>query len=202
MADWSFDGARGARGSKKAMPHPPFYVLRALGPEDIEYLRSPPALRGDQIRPVGINQLRFTHHLLAQLLVEGKPQTECSQLTGYSPSYISIIKGDPAFRELLAHYTQIREETFVDTIARMRGLGLHTLEELQSRLAEEPGKWTKRELMELAELCLIKPMAATRGAVVPAHSVPGVNVSVNFVSPGDVSKTIEHEPAPTSTPAG
>jgi hypothetical protein len=202
VTDWEIGSARGARGVKAPKPHPPFYVLRSMTVEDLPLLRSPPALLPDQVRVQSLGEVRYTHHMLAQLLVQGKSQSECSALTGYSPSYISLIKDDPAFRELLCHYEGIREASFVDTIARMRGLGLHTLEELQSRLASEPARWTKRELMELAELCLIKPMAATRGAVAPIGGGPGVSVSVNFVSPSEPalpnpsSKVIDHEPEP------
>lgn len=134
-----------------------------------------------------LTQIRHSHHQLAQMLATGTKQEECSHIIGYSPAYISTLKGDPTFQELIAYYSSQRELTFVDAIERMRTLGLNTLEELQARLEEDPSAFTNRELMEQAELMLIKPMAATRG-IIPLGgaragdgSGSGVQVNVNFI---------------------
>jgi len=119
------------------------------------------------------------------MLAQGTKQEECSALTGYSPSYISILKTDPTFQELIAHYTTQRELLFVDVIERMRSLGLSTLDELQRRMEEDPDNFSNRELFEQAELLLVKPMSATRGLVRPGESAAqgtgGIQVNVNFI---------------------
>jgi hypothetical protein len=117
------------------------------------------------------------------MLATGTKQEECALVTGYSPVYISILKTDPTFVDLIAYYSAQREVIFVDAIERMRTLGINTLEELQSRLEEDPSQFTNRELFEQAELTLIKPMAATRSAhpITPSNSGAGVSVNVNFI---------------------
>jgi hypothetical protein len=130
-----------------------------------------------------ITQIRHSHHQLAQMLATGTDQSECALITGYSPVYISILKGDPTFKDLVSYYAAQREHIYVDAIERMRSLGLSTLDELQSRLEEDPTQFSIRELHEQAEIMLIKPMAATRGVIHPSNapSNAGVQVNVNFV---------------------
>jgi len=56
----------------------------------------------------------------------------------------------------LAYYEGKVEQEYVDGLERMQVLGLSALDELQARLEADPEGWTKRELMELAELLRIK----------------------------------------------
>jgi hypothetical protein len=74
----------------------------------------------------------------------------------------------------------------------MEVLGLSALDELQARLEADPEGWTKRELMELAELLLIKQrLPGERREVSPG----GVRVNVQFVtaeSSRPPAKVIEH----------
>lgn len=141
-------------------------------------------------------QIRHSHHQLAQMLATGTKQEECALITGYNPAYISILKGDPSFQDLISYYSAQREVLFVDAIERMRSLGLSTLDELQSRLEEDPTQFSNRELLEQTELMLVKPMAATRG-VLPIggarsnDGASGVQVNVNFI------QTQNREAAPT-----
>jgi hypothetical protein len=172
-----------ARGGKRPRKKAVFWeVIRPLRmPDDLPLLsQSLPAPRQT------ISQLRHSHHQLAQMLATGTKQAECSLITGYSPAYISNLKNDPTFQELIAHYSTQREMVFVDVIERMRSLGLSTLDEIQSRMEEDPTQFTNRELHEQAELLLVKPMAATRGLIRPgdtaaAQGAGGVQVNVNFI---------------------
>jgi hypothetical protein len=125
--------------------------------------------------------MRHTHHLLAQTLAKGECEANASLITGYSLSYISVLKGDPAFRELLATYHTERELVFVDVLERMKGLGLATMEEIQSRLEISPEKFTNRELQELTKMLLVDSgQAGGRGASA-AGTAGGVNVQISFV---------------------
>jgi hypothetical protein len=167
------------RGGRKEMKTVLWEVIRPLKvPDDLPLLENPvPAPKQTLL------QIRHTHHQLAQLIAQGTEQTECALITGYAPSYISVLKGDPSFNELISYYAAQQEVKFVDVIDRMRSLGLSTLEELQSRLELEPQSYSHRELMELAELTLVKPMAATRSRLLAEGSTSngGVSVQVNFV---------------------
>jgi hypothetical protein len=123
---------------------------RDITPSDVAALASARPL--EQVTPVG--QLRHQHHLLARLLAEGKQVTEAAEITGYSVTYISRLKTqDAGFKDLVIYYKEQVQEIFVSVHERLKGLGLNTIEELQERLSLAPDDWTKRELMELAQLC-------------------------------------------------
>jgi hypothetical protein len=149
-----------------------------------------------------VQALRASHHQLAQLLARGAAATEASLITGYSISRISILKSDPTFAELLASYQVNRELVFADTLERMRILGLSTLDELQDRLEADPARWSNRELMEMAELMLVKPRIAGPMGQSSAlgGSTPGtgqgsaVTVNVKFVSAEAPAFTIDATP--------
>lgn len=152
-------------------------VVRSLRvPDDLPLLtESLPAPRAN------LKQIRHSHHRLAELLAQGTDQVEASRLTGYNNAYISVLQTDPTFKELITYYTAQKEQTFIDVIERMRSLGLSTLDELQARLESNPDSYSNRELMEQAELTLIKPMAASRGQIQPNTGTTGVSVNVSFV---------------------
>lgn len=160
-------------------------VARRVRWEVVRVLRVPddlPLLFERVSRPrKTLKQVRHSHHQLARLLSEGVSQEEAGLITGYSPSYISVIKDDPSFRGLIDYYATQREIKFVDVVDRMRSLGLSTLDELQARLETEPEEWTRRELMEMAELMLVKP-AAARTPLISTAASPPVSVNVRFVT--------------------
>lgn len=194
-----------ARGGRKPSAELVIEIVRGLTSEDEPKLTSPDPLN---TKPIPIQALRASHHQLAQLMAQGKPDTEVALLTGYSPSRISILRSDPTFQQLLAGYHEVRHDLFVDTLERMRVLGLSTLDELQERLEAAPEKWSNRELMEMADLMLVKPKLATPlgqssalgGAVTITSqpgAAPGVAIQVQFVKSETPPLTIDHEPNPT-----
>ncbi len=106
---------------------------------------------------------------------------EASLATGFSPSRISVLQGDPTFRELMAHYGEQRELAFVDVMERMKALGLTTMEEIQHRLEENPGEFTIGQLMDMTELMLVKGRAApgsrqAGGGPGTGASLPAINI--------------------------
>jgi hypothetical protein len=115
-------------------------VVRPLTAEDL------PRLNSRELTPAAnlptLLTLRTAHHQLAQLLAQGRDQETVALITGYNTAYISRLKGDPQFRNLLDYYAAEREQIFVDVMERMKGLGLSTLEELQQRLEDDPSSPT------------------------------------------------------------
>jgi hypothetical protein len=187
-----------ASGGRKPAEVIEVHVVRALVPADLPELRRPSPLGMDLQRLV---KTTAAHHQLARLLSEGRPHVEVSQLTGYSQSYISLLIDDPSFEELLASYASQREQVFVDVAERMKVLGLSAVDEIASRLESAPDEWTRQQLMDLAELMLLKGRAgpgSTSGAG-PQGGVAGpvVQVNVKFVTaaPRETSPgvTIEQE---------
>lgn len=181
------------RGNRRPAPELWVEIVGPITEADLPRLINPDSLG---TTPIPIKTLRASHHNLAQLLARGIPDNEVSLITGYSPSRISILKSDPSFAEILASYREIREHVFVDTLERMKILGLSTLDELQERLETVPDKWTNRELMEMAELLLVKPRIATpmgQGSAAGANPGQGVTVNVQFVKADTPPLTIEGE---------
>ena len=134
-----------------------------------------------QERKSGLLRIKQSHHNLARLIALGQADNiELSAATGYAPGTISSLRRDPAFAELVSTYQAKRDIAFGDTADRLKILSLNAMSELQRRLDEDPEAWSRRELMELAELGAVKaPNAAAAGAV----SAGGISLSVSFVRP-------------------
>ena len=126
-------------------------ILRPLNESDVEDMVIG---KGVGLPTTPIAKLRHSHHMLARLLAEGRPNSEAALVTGYSPSRISILKNDPAFKELIEYYKGQVEQQYVNVHERLAALGLSTIDELAERLEANPDDFTARELMELAALTL------------------------------------------------
>ena len=178
-------GGRGPSQGRKARLDLDLTVVRGLTAEDIPALES-----GQQLvpspRPAGPAALKHAHHQVARLLAEGRELVEISLITGYTPEYIHSLKGGRDFQELMGYYAQQREMVFVDTLERMKTLGITSLERLQGMLEDDSNAWTKRELMEMAELMLLKPHASRQAPASGGNVAgsPGVVVNVKFVAAG------------------
>ena len=171
-----------ARGGRR--PAEPLLVefVRELTAEDLESLATPVPLGA---KPPTVQELRASHHALAQLLAKGLSATEAGQITGYSASRISILKNqDPAFAELVEYYRAKREVVFVDALERMKAVGLDTLELLHERVLNDPDALSVREMGEMVELLLVKPTRGqgAAGPLGPTAPGNGVTVNVKFVS--------------------
>jgi len=121
------------------------------------------------------------------MIAEGRTDGEAALISGYDPSTVSRLKSDPAFAELLSYYQTQKEMIFVDVAERMKALGLSSLDELQHRLESSPDEWSKRELLELSELMLIKGRAGPGAGNIgtgSASGAPAVSVSIEFVQTG------------------
>lgn len=166
-----------ARGGKRPEIPIEVEVVRELTSDDLPAIQAPPPVAAQL--PV-VKSLRASHHRLAELLAKGLPHTEISLVTGYSQSYISNIQRDPAMAELVAYYSLQKASIFVDAMEKLRVLGLDATEQLHEQLNDPEVKWSKRELMELVDMAVVKP--ATSKAL-PGNQTPGPQVSleVKFV---------------------
>lgn len=128
-------------------------MTRELTPQDIQKLHglSFGAL-GSTATP--LKRLKHSHHGLARLVADGVRESEISAVTGYSLSYISVIKKSPDFVELVAYYTEQKREVYLDVHQRLSTLSMDAVDELQGRLAEDPDRFDNRELKEIAEMGL------------------------------------------------
>lgn len=182
--------ARGRRPAELELRY-----VRDLNGGDMDVLLNPPP-KGVQTNPIA--KLRYTHHLLARLLAEGRKNAEISLITGYSPSRISILQNDPAVKELVSYYSENVEEVFLDVHARLAALGVSTLEELQERLEAEPEKFSPAQLMALAELSLDRSVAPPKGSTKGGGGAPAVSFNISFESPSVPTVTIDQQRLGTS----
>lgn len=173
LGDLVMPPARGRRAAPLSIVY-----TRDLTEADVKAMWTAPKL------PVASQQLvklRNTHHMLARLLAEGRPNEECSLITGYTPSRISVLKQDPAFQELVIYYEGQTKAQYLDVHARLAALGMSTVDELQHRLEEDPSAFKNRELMELAQMLLDRTVAPPTGARGSNGTVPGPGLNINIV---------------------
>lgn len=180
------------RGGRRPPVEVDFEIARALTPEDLPILAS--NAKALVAPGLSVREMRSAHHQLAQLLARGKDLEEVALISGYSPAYISMLRtSDPAFQDLMGYYEKDRELLFVDVLARMEQLGQLAVEELQSRLALDPAKWSNREVMELAELMAVKARVAGQGRGSPGQGGPAL-VEIKFVQSPQAGVVIEQPP--------
>lgn len=185
-------------------------VVRELGSEDLALL----ALEKG-VKPPALKALRDTHHAVARLIAEGRKGVEIGLITGMSQSRISILKGDPAFQELVSFYKtkveEIRDIAFADAQAKLAALHSDFVDELSDRLHEKPESFSNEEVLD----AVIK--TADRTGNGPQSKSTNVNVNIDYAArvsagraraarvanhpaPVEAAATVVHTPALPSPP--
>lgn len=142
-------------------------AVRELTESDIALLQ---VERG--IKPTQLQRITDRHHALARCLATGMSATESGLVTGYTPSRISILRGDPAFEELIAFYQAETAKPVLDLQQRMTSLALDATAELQDRLELSPAEVSTDQLLDTIKL------TADRTGHGPKQT--NVNVNVNL----------------------
>jgi hypothetical protein len=124
-------------------------------------------------KPNAIKRITERHHALARILANGTMQDgEAATLCGYTLNRVSILRSDPAFKELLEFYRDNAERPYRDLHVRLSGLATDAAEELSNRLEEEPEKITIGQLVELTK------MGADRTGMGPSSTNMNVNIDL------------------------
>ena len=139
-----------------------FEIVRELIPEDLPFANAPRGSGG--ATSAETVKLRSAHHQIAQLVAAGRKQADISLITGYTQSYLSDMRNNPAFEALVAHYAGVGELRFVDEMARLKALGVQAAEVLQDRLAQSEDEFTVRELNEIIDMTIVRPATAAMKA--------------------------------------
>lgn len=126
-------------------------VVRELTTDDLKALTE---VRGDQESVPLVERLRARHHSLARALARGLTNWEASHITGYSPSRVSILKGDPAFQELVRHYKKMIDAELVDLATVLADGAADAMHVLQDRLEINPESFSNGDLMQYARMNL------------------------------------------------
>ncbi|HEY9155571.1 MAG TPA: hypothetical protein VIM69_10590 [Opitutaceae bacterium] len=101
-----------------------------------------------------LKRLRDRHHRLAQLLASGETERDAAIICGYDLSRVSILKNDPAFKELLEFYRSKQMEKFDGFGNKLATIANEAADLLIEKLEDEDEaeKLTVPQLMALAEL--------------------------------------------------
>lgn len=123
-----------------------------LGPERELGLADLLALEeGRGTKPPTIVRLRERHHALARLLASGMADGEAAIIAGYTVSRVSILRGDPAFQELLDFYRSQVSERYFDMHDKLADLGEAAVDEIARRVDEAPEEITTAGLLEIGK---------------------------------------------------
>lgn len=181
MNDLNLELHLGGRAAKQLEAE----IVRELTQADLALLATE---RG--IKPSHIQRLTDRHHALARCIATGMSAEEAALCTGYTPSRISVLKGDPAFEELVAFYRSDKANLVQDLGDRMASIALDTAAELHERLSENPASFDVPALLSTLGL------TADRTGFGPKATT--VNVNVNL---GDRLKSARERAAQASLPA-
>lgn len=184
-----------------------YAVSRELTDGDLNLLARP-----QNITSVPVKAMRETHHQLARLLATGMKQVEVSAITGYSQSRISILKGDPAFKELIAHYTEVQDSAYADIAGQMAALSSSAMSELRDRLEDDPAQFSNMQVLEVMKTLLDRTGFGPASKAEVKHSHLHVNADdlarvkqlvkeaqIGNVTPRDISQD-RRSTSPSSAP--
>lgn len=157
-----------------------------------------------EVTPVPVLQrLRHRHHLLARLIAQGTKDADVAAISGYDPSRISVLKQDPAFRELISHYKSQVDEVFISVHERLLTLGLSSIDEMTDRIEQNPESFSTQDLMELIKLSADRigagptknvTVSGTIGVMTPAM-ITRMKEEVERRRNGTVERLPDHSPA-------
>lgn len=144
-------------------------VLRELTNADLALLETE---RG--VQPTHISRLSNRHHSLARCLASGLSISDACAITGYTPSRVSILRGDPSFEELIAFYQGPNAERVQDLGAKLLENATVAAEILAERLETEPEAFNVDALHDTIKI------GADRTGYGPQSKSTQVNVHVNL----------------------
>jgi hypothetical protein len=107
-------------------------------------------------------------------LAKGMSEQEASAVTGYDPSRISVLKSDPAFRDLVAHYQRQEDALAADFSERASMVTLTALAVIQDKLESEDDPVSLSAALEVAKTF------ADRTGHAPIQKSVQMNVNVDF----------------------
>lgn len=163
MGDLGFDIHLGGRAPKAVSAE----IIRELTQADLALLATE-----RHIQPSHVQRLTSRHHALARCLATGMSAGEAALCTGYTPSRISVMKGDPAFEELCTFYRSGRSDQVQDLGEKLLSVAHDAATILQERLEDEPEKFNVDALNEIVKL------GADRTGFGPKATQVNVNVNL------------------------
>lgn len=124
--------------------------------------------------PVAISALRERHHHLARVLAQGMEVVDAAAVTGYSISRISILRHDPTFIELMAHYREVENSAFADFTERASQITMTAMDALLDKLEDDPNSIPDTMKLEIAKF------GADRTGHAPVQKNVNINANVDL----------------------
>ena len=192
--------------------------IRELAREDLSLL--------NETRPVvQLQALRDNHHRIARALAAGLDNQEVARLCGMSLNRISILKQDPAFKDLVAHYRGLVTAEFVRSVDTYLEMATGNMLKAEAMLSDKlDAAADNNEFLPTRDLISISRDAADRFGY--GKRQMNLNVNVDFAAQLEAARnrsyaarspplapiaepssrtlqpalTIEHSPHPSSAP--
>lgn len=176
-----------AQRGRIATIEPEVSGLRVLARADLSLLL--------EKRPaVQLQTLRDTHHRVARAVAAGLPNGEIATLCGISYNRVSILKGDPAFMELVAHYRAIVTAEFVRSVDSYMEVATSNMLKAEVMLAEKLDKAIDGdETLPTKDLLAISRDAADRFGY--GKMQKNLNVNVDFAAQLEAARKRSRSPA-------
>lgn len=124
-------------------------AITAVAEDELSDLDIESLMTERAIKPPAVKKLRDRHHALARMLAEGMDEGTCAIALRYDSSRVSVLKGDPAFQELVRHYRNLVNDEFLDMQKKLASLGVDAADILQERMEETPDEISTPQLMQL-----------------------------------------------------
>lgn len=121
-----------------------------------------------------IKSIRQSHHRAAQMIAGGVPLADVSRLTNYSPTHLDRLREDPAFQELMAHYTGEASVEMADFLSTAGDLSADLMAELRERLDEAPERLSTSTLIEAFKV------VSDRAGRAPISRTVNTNVNIGI----------------------
>ncbi len=147
---------------------------------------------------VDTKTLKDRHHRAAKLIAAGFKNADVARKTGYAVSTIKVLKGNPAFKDLVEHYSTEFSESVDELHDKMEALTVDLLEEITTRLeSDTAGK--DISMAELKELLTSMLDRTGRGPIKKIEkNTRSMNVSiiqrVRKIADGQRFDSVEEKP--------
>ncbi len=163
-------------------------------------------------RPVKtLATIRDTHHRVARAVAAGLPTREVAEATGYSVSRVTMLKADPAFIDLVAHYRGLVTAEYIRSVDNYMEVATGNMLKAEVMLADRIDQAIEdNEPLPVSALIAITSDRADRFGY--GKTQRNINLNVDFAAQLEAARkrsgrgqqpaprTIEGSPIPQSGP--
>jgi hypothetical protein len=151
--------------------------------------------------------LRDTHHRVARAVAAGLPNVEVAQACGYSINRIAMLKKDPAFQDLVAHYRALVTAEFIRSVDNYMEVATANMLKAEVMISDKIDEaLEKNETLPMRDLIAIAGDRADRFGY--GKTRQQLNVNVDFAAQLEAArrrsaqaKTVAPPLAPRPAPA-